>query len=227
MACNAGPKIVNDGLVLALDAGNTESYPGSGTTWTDLSGKGNNGTLTNGPTFDSGNVGSIVFDGTDDYVTLGETQINTPSGTIGFWLKLDVTISPGFSGNQRPFGRNNNFEARWSGGANPSNLSFDFGVTGALDSSQGTWLNTQWYYIVITWSETGNVTRLYVNNVLNKTGTCGTVSNLTGDFYIGNSSTIGASPLDGKIAMFHSYNRELTASEIKQNYDAHRGRYGI
>ena len=59
--------IVTDGLVFYVDAGNSNSYPGSGTTWTDLAGS-NDGTLTNGPTFDSGNGGSIVFDGTDDYV---------------------------------------------------------------------------------------------------------------------------------------------------------------
>jgi len=68
MSVYAGPEIVNDGLVLCLDAGNAKSYPGSGTAWTDLSGLGNNGTLTNGPTFDSAN-GSIVFDGSNDYVT--------------------------------------------------------------------------------------------------------------------------------------------------------------
>ena len=72
-AAASGPNIVEDGLVLALDAGNTKSYPGSGTTWTDLSGKGNNGTLTNGPTFDSGNGGAIFFDGGNDYVTTGNT----------------------------------------------------------------------------------------------------------------------------------------------------------
>ena len=67
MAFNYSPKIVTDGLVFAVDAANKKSYPGSGTTWTDLAGS-NDGTLTNGPTFDSGDGGSIVFDGTDDYV---------------------------------------------------------------------------------------------------------------------------------------------------------------
>ena len=57
-------QIVKDGLVLALDAGNTKSYPGSGTSWSDLSGQGNTGTLTNGPTYSSADGGSIVFDGT-------------------------------------------------------------------------------------------------------------------------------------------------------------------
>ena len=77
--------IITDGLVIALDAANTKSYPGSGTTWSDLSGNSNNGTLTNGPTFNSRNGGSIVFDGVDDYVTLG-----TPSILNGVQLPLTI-----------------------------------------------------------------------------------------------------------------------------------------
>ena len=87
--------IVTDGLVLALDAANAKSYPGSGTTWSDLSGNRNTGTLTNGPTFNSGNGGGIVFDGVDDYVDCGNSstlQIN--QGTISAWVK---TSSPGSS----------------------------------------------------------------------------------------------------------------------------------
>ena len=62
MASFAGPNLINDNLVLCLDASNTQSYPGSGTTWTDISDKGNNGTLANGAAFDSGNKGSINLD---------------------------------------------------------------------------------------------------------------------------------------------------------------------
>ena len=70
MGVFAGPEITESGLVLALDAGNLKSYPTTGTTWTDLSGRGNTGTLTNGPTYSSANGGSIVFDGVNDYVTV-------------------------------------------------------------------------------------------------------------------------------------------------------------
>jgi hypothetical protein len=70
MAFIHSPKIVTDGLVLALDAGNVKSYASGSTTWLDKSGRGNNGTLINGPTFNSGNGGSIVFDGVDDYCLL-------------------------------------------------------------------------------------------------------------------------------------------------------------
>ena len=76
------PKIVTNGLVLCLDAANRKSYPGSGNIWRDLSGNGNNGTLTNGPTFSSANGGSIVFDGTDDIVLVNNSSSISPSSAI-------------------------------------------------------------------------------------------------------------------------------------------------
>ena len=86
------PKIVTDGLVLALDAGNTKSYVSGSTTWFDKSGGGNNGTLINGPTFSSANGGSIVFDGVDDYVLVNKTLMaNAPTGTFDIWFNLATT----------------------------------------------------------------------------------------------------------------------------------------
>ena len=88
MGLGHSPRIVTDGLVLCLDAANKRSYPGTGTTWTDLKGE-NNGTLTNGPTFDSSNKGSIVFDGTNDYINCGngsEFSI-TEQITLICWMK--------------------------------------------------------------------------------------------------------------------------------------------
>ena len=82
--------IITDGLVIALDAANTKSYPGSGTTWSDLSGNSNNGTLTNGPTFNSGNGGSIVFDGTNDYINttiINVSNIFTDNSNLAFIIR--------------------------------------------------------------------------------------------------------------------------------------------
>src|SRR6056300_246225 len=80
--------IVTDGLVFYVDAGNSNSYPGSGGTWTDLVG-GNDGTLTNGPTYNSGNGGSIVFDGVDDSVLADYIPVNTNTSegnTVEQWI---------------------------------------------------------------------------------------------------------------------------------------------
>ena len=85
-------RIVTDGLALCLDAANSKSYPGSGSTWTDLSGNGNNATLTNGPTYSSANGGSIVFDGVNDYVApTGLTNaLWQGNWTVSFWVNFDI-----------------------------------------------------------------------------------------------------------------------------------------
>jgi hypothetical protein len=103
MSFHAGPLLINEGLVLHLDAANPISYPGSGTTWTDLSGKGNNGSLLNGVGFDSGNGGSLVFDGVDDYAT--STSLNNfltsaqkeGALTYDYWIKPTSTINTGYT----------------------------------------------------------------------------------------------------------------------------------
>jgi len=98
MGIARGPKIVTSGLVLALDAADKLSYRGSGTTWRDLSGNSNKGTLTNGPTFSEGNMGSISFDGTNDYVNVPYNSIlNTPNGaTYEVWIKPTVATTGTF-----------------------------------------------------------------------------------------------------------------------------------
>ena len=90
MALAHSPSIVTDGLALCLDGANVKSYPGSGTTWKDLSGKGNDGTLTNGPTFSSDDGGSILVDGSNDFIS-----IPFAGGVycIDFWIKPASTLT--------------------------------------------------------------------------------------------------------------------------------------
>ena len=98
---NYGPKTVTNGLVFCVDAADKNSYSGTGTTWNDISGNGNNGTLTNGPTFNGSNLGNIVFDGTDDYTStnLDLSWNNTNSVSISMWIKTGNTSqSRGFLG---------------------------------------------------------------------------------------------------------------------------------
>jgi len=100
MATRGGPKIITDGLVLSLDAANTKSYPGTGTVWKDLSGNGNNGTLVNGPTFNSGNNGSIVFDGVNDYAsTTPVSNLTIPQMegdiTYEYWIEPTQATATG------------------------------------------------------------------------------------------------------------------------------------
>jgi hypothetical protein len=95
MAFIHSPKIVTSGLVLCLDAANKLSYPGTGTSWYDLSGNANTGTLTNGPTFSVANMGSIVFDGVDDYVNIpNNSSFNvTDNISVEMWVRIETTQS--------------------------------------------------------------------------------------------------------------------------------------
>jgi len=86
--------IVTDGLVFAVDAANYESYPGSGTTWSDLSGNGNDGTLINGPTFDSENAGGLTFDMTNDYITCNNSNSLTITGSA---ITFEAIFKTGYS----------------------------------------------------------------------------------------------------------------------------------
>ena len=92
------PRLVTDGLVLCVDAANTKSYPGSGTTWTDLSGKGNDGSLINGAAFDSGNNGSINIDGSNDRIDVAYSPtLAFSNGIISseIWVYVD-SLTTGF-----------------------------------------------------------------------------------------------------------------------------------
>jgi len=210
--------IVTSGLVLALDAANTKSYPGSGTTWTDLGGNGNTGTLTNGPTYSSANGGSIVFDGSNDYINLPYLLLSgSQDFTVNIWIKAN-SHSGGTIFCNYPAG----------------NLQLFYGTV-----NTGMWLNNASTYLDSAGTEFttnpvlftaqrigGNETRVYLNGILKKTGsstsTIGSVSN----FRIGTNTT-GGEVYNGNIAQVSIYNRALTAAEISQNYNATRGRYGI
>ena len=233
MALAHSPKIVTDGLVLCLDVGNTKSYPGTGTTWSDLSGNGNNGSLQNmdGANFNSANGGSLTFDGSNEQVSLGSLALNTATGTISFWAKLDVDVNSSFAGNTRPYGTNEFFEMRW-GGVTPQggNLRFDIGGGGnILPTIKDNWNSNQWYNIAAVWDANANTFAWYIDGVLDSSSNLGvsaaTVTSLSANTVIGNGGDTGY--FDGNISQFSAYNRTLSASEIQQNFNALRGRFGL
>jgi hypothetical protein len=227
MSAIGGPNVIDDGLVLALDAGNHISYPGSGTVWTDLSGQGNNGTLVNGVGYSNETGGTLVFDGVNDHVDMGD-KFNTPAGTISFWIKLTNSIAVPSSQNQRPWGKNGDFEGRWGGSANTTqNASYSVDIAGTANSLtiQNSWSNNIWYNVTLTYNSSANTSQIYVQGILDTTGTAGNPSALSGIFYIGRSSAGGN--INGNISQFTVYNRALTASEVLQNYTATKGRYGL
>jgi len=225
---NASP-MVTDGLVLALDAGNAKSYPGSGTSWSDLSGKGNNGTLTNGPTFDSGNVGSIVFDGTDDYVTTGTTltdadELFADTGTAwstSSWFNVDVISGADKSVTGR--GGGNGSLATYVVYINNANLRVRL-RGGTITNISTSIASNTWYNVVVTWD--GTTANGYLNGEYYTTIPVGTASNQTTyNFNIGATQSGLVDYFDGKISQTLVYNRALTAAEVTQNFNALRGRF--
>jgi hypothetical protein len=231
--------IVRSGLQLNLDAGVSSSYSGTGTTWTDLTGNNNNGTLTSGPTFDSNNGGGIVFDGIDDRAITSRTNMLT--GTLTeisnfLWVKLT------------------SFNAIWNiistiwndGGAVNDKYTFHFAIESTLlniyvattnadtfakiaQDTSAFPLNT-WVMVGFTINCTTNTLNLYRNTSVVATGAYNyaSIPNTTQNYLLANKIVVVTNyGFKGNIANSLLYNRALTNVEIQQNFNALRGRFGI
>lgn len=236
--------IVQNGLVLNLDSGASSSYGGSGTTWTDLSGNGNNGTLVNGVGFSiasNSNGGSMVFDGINDYVSIANTSqfkfANTDPFSIGAWIFC--TATSGFA---------NIFAYAFTGGRGyyltldlgalrQNSFFFDYWDGGSFRGIQGNTnsisINTWTYLVATSSSNSVNDMRVYQNGVLTSytnrgTGTPSTINYDTIPLQIGaRGSGASAGYFKGVIPSVHVYNKALTEAEVQQNFNSMRGRYGI
>ena len=225
MAFNYSPRIIQDGLVLYLDAANTKSYPTTGTTWSDLSRRGNNGTLTNGPTFNSLNGGGIVFDGVDDYVSCGNnSNLQIEQGTISAWVK---TTSPG-AGFRGIITKQDNYGLF----ANNSVLvTYDWGNTQirstGINIADGTWKNIAMSFTTNTGTPSNNAI-IYLNGSAILTTTI-KQSNNTVEVQLARGGVSAGSTqlLNGNISTGLVYNRALSATEVLQNYNATKSRFGL
>jgi len=247
--------IVTDGLVFAVDAANYESYTSGSTTWSDMVGNGNNGTLVNGPTYDGANGGSIVFDGTNDYATFGNILLDTLAGT-GNKFTLCSWCNKNNSSTQGPLIVKN---ADSTAGANERHMAFSFRSNRIdlvlIEKPNNTgWVkviqNTSdleygiWYYMCATYDGSISSTnildkvKLYINGeevstfVLASSGTLNnTLDGSNAPLSIGSAvssvGNTGSGKFPGKIGYNSIYNRVLTASEISQNYNALKGRFGL
>ena len=216
------PKIVTNGLVLALDAGNPKSYPGSGTTWTDLSGRGNTGTLTNGPTYSSTNGGSLSFDGVDDYVNVqcASNTIRAYNSTTQFVIKL-----PTYAGGQRNILSYRSANSLYIGKASGGIFCYYNTLSPSPAYTVGSIADNAIAHVAVTCDATNNLLSTYINGSLagseSRTGWLTTYNT---------TMTLGGSDIEylvGNFYQFSHYNRVLSASEIQQNFNALRGRYGI
>jgi hypothetical protein len=217
---NGYENIVTDGLVLNLDAGWYDSYPAAGSTWTDLSGEGNNGTLINGTSFSTDGQGSISFDGLDAYVNVN-SNANILSKTA--YTKTAWFYPTSFSTNNNiNSGGFSGQHAFWLAGSNRLNS----GHNGQWSTVVGTTelsLNT-WYFGAVTF-DTTNGWKLYLNGTQESTSSSTTTFTGNGEILIG--SFAGGNLFTGRIAGTQVYSKVLTASEILQNYNAQKTRFGL
>ena len=223
MGLSHSPSIVMNGLVLCLDAGNTRSYPGSGTTWADLSGNRNSGTLTNGPTYSSANGGSIVFDGANDYTDCSSpSSLQITVGTISAWFNA-TNANSGYC----PILIKENAWSLYVLG----NILITYDWGGGGNRSTGITVgNSTWNYAAMTFTETvgtpSNNAIIYLNGSAVLTTTVKNVSQLL-PVEIGGTPRNSGQWLNGRVSQASIYNRVLTASEVRQNFNATRGRFGI
>jgi hypothetical protein len=230
--------IVTNGLVLNLDAAKRDSYSGSGTIWNDISGSGFSGTFTNGPVFDKGGIGNIFFDGTDDYITnIGTASTfsfiqNTGIFTINAWVKPSVlgtamyflgnndgtTVAKGFYLGKLANNR------LWL--SVTYNVSAQFVINFQLTSY---FTDTNW--VNVTVSSNGSNAIAYKNGVQfglsSSTITNFSTGDSSRDLSIGRVNNLTSSYWSGNVAVTQIYNRALTSSEVLQNYNAVKGRYGL
>ena len=223
------PNIVKDGLVLNVDAGSRLSYSGSGTTWSDISGNGNNGTLTNGPTYSSANSGSIVFDGVDDKVIVPyNSNLNPSNVTISVWFKRTSATNYGhFAGlpaSNISWGNPYvSYGIEFIGTTDQPSLVLGFSnntfsyttATASASTAVGLWVN-----VVGTYD--GSFSKIYVNGqLITSNAETRTLLTTSANFVLG-TETQGTSgyPLNGNISNTQVYNRALSAAEILQNYNA-------
>jgi hypothetical protein len=233
MAIYSGPEIPNDGLILNLDAANPRSYPGTGTTWSDLSGNGNNGTLVNGVGYSSDNKGIMTFDGVNDYVGIPSITLARAGSAIEFWIYIEnftttTDISAVTVMSDTSTVATSRLISFWNGGfgfeTNTNSDPVEFAGQTSPPISVPAITSGIWFQFSIVFSS--NVSYSYLNGSLVDSRA---VANSVTFRNIGRVSTNLNYPswFKGRMGSVKIYNRTLLSTEIEQLYEANRDRYGI
>jgi hypothetical protein len=231
MATKYSPQITTSGLVFCVDAGNRKSYPDSGNTWFNLVNNGISGSLINGPTFSSNNAGTIILDGTNDYI---QTNFSTDISTA-------FTVSTSFYNTYTP--ADIRFLASMNAGADANTvfrIELNNTAVGSLEfghrASDGTFPelistnfpNNTWHTVTIVWD--GTTKYIYKNGILDSSvnSSLTPIVHFSGaTLRIAARQDVNLRPMSGRLATFYLYNRALSAQEVTQNYLATRKRFGI
>lgn len=223
MALAHSPSIITANLGLCLDAANPRSYPGSGTTWRDVSGNSRNGTLVNSPAFNSSNGGSFVFDGVDDYVNVTNSNLNHGTSNFAYSCWVNLAGKPGAG-------------TIFENGLYTNGILIRYENTGITIFSVNTYYGfftfnpalSTWNHL--TFVRDGNNILFYINGVYSATIAFGTNLNLNpspNNLYIGMSQHQVGQCFNGRINLAMVYTAALTATQVAQNFNASRGRYGV
>ena len=226
MSSLGGPNIVTNGLVLALDAGNTKSYPGTGTPWYDKSGYGNNGALVNGPTFNSGNGGSIVFDGVNDNVII--SGANLVYSALTFTAIINTSTQSGGAGilfNRGGGGSTTGMNILYPNaggiGYHWNNDASTYGYNPGLVLPNNTWC-----FCCVSISPTQAIFQINGNSVVRSYNNLTANTTIGGNIQVGTDASISRF-YQTKIAYASIYNRALSAQEVLQNYNATKSRFNL
>jgi hypothetical protein len=220
---DSAASVVTTGLQLYLDAGNASSYPGSGTTWTDLTVNGRNGTLTNGPTYSSDNGGSIVFDGTNDFVQC-TGSLTVTAATFVTWIRRNgnqgqydgILFSRGTSVTGMNLQVSNQIAYTWNNALNTYSWQSGLIVPDAT-----------WCMIAVSVTSTAATAYLcQASGITTATNTVSHTSSVIDDIKIAQDD-FGGRFFNGNIAIAQLYNIALSAEQISINFAADRGRFGV
>jgi hypothetical protein len=229
MGVAGGPDLIQDGLVLALDASDRNSYVSGSTTWFDLSGLNNSGSLVNGPTFNTGSGGSITLDGTDDYIQTTATNLNANIGTLNLWIKTGFA-----STDTRPY-----YFIDTRDSTNDQNIALYYylsqggfviwGNSSLIFSSVKTFSSNTHFMLTLTYNFVSDNYALYINgNLENSSSSAKSSSGAMTKTTLGSRFNQAVSEyFVGNIYNVQVYNRALSASEILQNYNATKTRFGL
>lgn len=223
MAIAYNSSLVTANLALCLDAANPRSWPGSGTTWRDVSGNARNGTLVNGPTFNSSNGGSFVFDGIDDYVNVSNSNLNHGTANFSYSCWVNLAAKPSLG-------------TIFENGTWTNSIIFRYENTGITLYSMGNYYGfytfnpslSTWNHL--TFVRDGNNMLFYINGVYSTLLAFGTSLNVNpspNNLFIGMSQHAAGQCFNGRINLAMVYTAALTAAQVAQNFDASRGRYGV
>ena len=228
-----GPNIVTDGLVLALDAAPPKSYPGTGTTWYDLSGNGNNGSLVNGVSYSNSNGGLLEFDGTDDYTEVSDSATIDITGPISMEIVFKTVsesvterlIDKTTSGGTYGYGYN---LARYS--TDRMLATYNNGNTQIFlySNYKASDFFSNFTHVIYAY-DGADSQKMWINGI-DESGQ----NSFTSNFVAGSTSGTdldlmrrGGEYAEGDVAFFRFYNKALSAQEVYQNYNATKSRFGL